>query len=432
MPVKIAGVEPGSPAQRGGIQAGDRLLTINGHPIDDVLDYRFYLTERKLLLSLETDTGPRSVRLKKDEYDDIGLQFDTYLMDKQHACRNKCVFCFIDQLPPGMRESLYFKDDDSRLSFLFGNYITLTNITEREISRIIEMHISPIHISVHTTNPALRCQMMGNRFAGNCLDILRRFADAGIRMECQLVLCPGFNDGGELRRSLSDLEGLMPAMESVACVPVGLTRYREGLTPLRMFTREEAAAVIDLCETVGDRLRAETGNRLVYPADEFYIKAGRPIPAADFYGEFSQLENGVGLCSLLRSEFLDALCEETASPAGSRLVLATGVAAFPLLRELVGAAKQKWPSLQAEVVAVRNRFFGETIDVAGLVTGGDLIEQLKGKSGDRLLFPDAMLRHEGDCFLDDVTLEQAEQALGIPLQPVPAADGYALLQALLQ
>ena len=207
--------------------------------------------------------------------------------------------------------------------------ITLTNITEREISRIIEMHISPIHISVHTTNPALRCQMMGNRFAGNCLDILRRFADAGIRMECQLVLCPGFNDGGELRRSLSDLEGLMPAMESVACVPVGLTRYREGLTPLRMFTREEAAAVIDLCETVGDRLRAETGNRLVYPADEFYIKAGRPIPAADFYGEFSQLENGVGLCSLLRSEFLDALCEETASPAGSRLVLATGVAAFP-------------------------------------------------------------------------------------------------------
>ncbi|MCI8554060.1 MAG: DUF512 domain-containing protein [Clostridiales bacterium] len=432
MPVIISGVEAGSPAQRRGIQPGERLLSINGHPVEDVLDYRFYLTESRLMLSLESDTGTRTIKIRKREYEDIGLQFDTYLMDRQRACRNKCVFCFIDQLPPGMRESLYFKDDDSRLSFLFGNYITLTNLTEREISRIIEMHISPIHISVHTTNPALRCQMMGNRFAGDCLDILHRFAAAGIRMECQLVLCPGYNDGEELRRSLSDLEKLMPAMESVACVPVGLTRYREGLTPLRMFTGEEAAAVIEVCEFFGDRLAADTGNRLVYPADEFYIKAGRPIPAAAFYGEFSQLENGVGLCALLRTEFVEALEQEPVSPAGSRLLIATGVAAAPLLRELVGMARKKWPQLQAEVVPVRNRFFGETIDVAGLVTGGDLISQLRGRFCDRILFPDAMLRHEGDRFLDDITLDEAERELGVPLQPVPASDGQALLQALLQ
>ena len=432
MPVTISGVEEGSLARRHGIQAGETLLSINGHPIADVLDYRFYLTEQKLLLELEGPCGPRTVHLrKKDPYDDIGLQFETYLMDKQHSCRNKCVFCFIDQLPPGMRQSLYFKDDDSRLSFLFGNYITLTNLSEREISRIIEMHISPIHISVHTTNPELRCRMMGNRFAGNCMEILRRFADAGIRMECQLVLCPGLNDGEELRRSLRDLETLMPSMESVACVPVGLTRFREGLSPLRMFTPEEAAAVIDLAEETGDRLLKATGCRLVYPADEFYIKAGRPLPGAEFYGEFSQLENGVGLCSLLRSEFEQALAETEETPDGSRLVLATGTAAAPLLLDLTAQAQKKWPELRVQVAPIRNRFFGETIDVAGLITGGDLIDQLRGCSADYLLIPDVMLRHEQDRFLDDVTPEQVEQELGISLKTVPATDGWELLQALL-
>ena len=432
MPVTISGVEDGSPAQRHGIRDGERLVSINGHLIEDVLDYRFYLTDTRLKLELEGAAGPRTVRLrKKDEYDDIGLQFETYLMDKQHSCRNKCVFCFIDQLPPGMRQSLYFKDDDSRLSFLFGNYITLTNLSEREISRIIEMHISPIHISVHATNPELRCRLMGNRFAGNCMDILRRFAAAGIRMECQLVLCPGLNDGEELRRSLRDLETLMPAMESVACVPVGLTRYREGLAPLRMFTPEEAAAVIDLAEETGSRLLQKSGCRLVYPADEFYIKAGRPIPGAEFYGEFSQLENGVGLCSLLRSDFERALADEEGSPRGSRLLLATGVAAAPLLTELVGQARQKWPELRVQVVPIRNLFFGETIDVAGLVTGGDLIDQLRGIPADCLLIPDVMLRHEQDRFLDDVTPDQVEKALGMPLKAIPATDGWELVQALL-
>lgn len=431
MPVTITGVAAGSPAEKKGIGPGDILLQMNGRDIEDVLDYRFYLTEPRLQLLLREPSGrERTVRMKKDEYEDIGLQFETYLMDKQRACRNKCAFCFIDQLPPGLRDTLYFKDDDSRLSFLFGNYITLTNLSKHEADRIVSMHISPINISVHTTNPALRCRLMGNRFAGDSLTHLRRFAQAGIRINCQLVLCPGLNDGEELDRTMADLAALMPSVESVAAVPVGLTRFREGLTALRPYTAEEAAALIDQIEAFGESLLARTENRLVYPADEFYVKAGRPLPGIAFYGELSQLENGVGLMALLADQFRKALetCGDT--PRGSRLILATGVAAAPFLQGLIDEAAKKWHNLQIDVIPIRNVFFGETIDVAGLVTGGDLIRQLQGRAGERVLIPDVMLRHEGDKFLDDVTPSQVEEALGVPLTVTPV-DGAALLDALL-
>ena len=268
MAVTITRVIPKSAAAKQRVKAGDRLLTINGHDIVDVLDYRFYLMDSSLTLELQTPKGIRTVHIRKSEYDDIGLEFDTYLMDKQQSCRNQCIFCFIDQMPPGMRDSLYFKDDDSRLSFLFGNYITLTNLSDKDVERIIRMHISPVNISVHTTNPDLRCRMMNNRFAGEKLAFLKRFADAGIKMECQLVLCPDWNDGEELERSMHDLAALGPSVESIAVVPVGLTKHREGLTPLRSFTKEEARKVLDVVERFGGQMLAATGNRVVYPADE--------------------------------------------------------------------------------------------------------------------------------------------------------------------
>lgn len=430
MAVTIQAVQPGSPAARKKLRGGMQLCSINGHDIMDVLDYRFYMMEPRLVLEVEENGVRRRVKLRKKEDEELGLEFETYLMDSQHSCRNKCIFCFIDQLPPGMRESLYFKDDDSRLSFLFGNYITLTNLSEHEVQRIIDMHISPMYISVHTTNPELRCRMMGNRFAGECLSALYRFAEAGIRIECQLVLCPGYNDGAELQRTMDDLARLTPSVESVAAVPVGLTRYREGLAPLRSFTSEECGRVIDAMEAMGDRMLQKTGNRLFYASDEFYLKAGRPLPDADFYGDMSQLENGVGMMALLKMEFEQAMEDANCTPAGSRLTLATGEAIAPFMQSLIDEATKKWHNLDVTVIAVRNDFFGGAIDVAGLVTGTDIMKQLKGRVGNRLLIPDVMLRYGGASFLDDVTPEQVEEALGVPLTPV-SGDGPALLEALM-
>ncbi len=434
MAVRISGVEKGSPADKAGLKAGETLVSINGKGIADVLDYRFYMLEQQLELRvLDVNGAPRTAAVRKGEYDDLGLLFDSYLMDKQRSCRNKCIFCFIDQMPPGMRESLYFKDDDARLSFLYGNYITLTNLSEHDIQRTIDMKISPINISVQTTNPALRCQMMNNRFAGEALKVMARFAEAGIAMNAQLVLCPGINDGEELRRSLEDLSKLTPALKTVSCVPVGLTRYREGLFPLRPYTKEEAAAAIDLIDSFGDREEARTGERLFYAADEFYIKAERPIPPAAFYGEFNQLENGVGMLALQKQQFMEALGDFEADGREGRLSIATGVAAAPFLQQLVDETAKKWHNLKCRVYAVRNDFFGENITVAGLVTGRDLIAQLKGRElGNVLLIPDVMLRFHEDVFLDDVTLPEVEEALGAPVRAVPAGDGYALLEAMLE
>ncbi len=429
MAVRIHAVRAGSPAARRGIEAGDFLLKINGHDIRDGLDYRFFTTDDRLQMAFRSGDGKR-LRVIAVEGEDPGLEFETYLIDKQHRCRNQCVFCFIDQMPAGLRDSLYFKDDDSRLSFLFGNYITLTNLSEEEGQRIMDMHFSPVNVSVHTTNPELRCRMMGNRFAGEALQWLTRFAQAGLQLNCQLVLCPGWNDGEELERSLADLEALMPSLSSVAAVPVGITRFREGLTPLRGFTTEEAADVIDRMTAFGERMLREYGRRVVYPSDEFYLIARRPLPDAAFYEDYAQLENGVGTVTLLREEFLEALAARTAGPTARPTVIATGTAAYPYICELVEAAKQRFPALACRVCAVRNDFFGETITVAGLVTGQDLMAQLRGMREERLLIPESMLRFEGDLFLDDVSTAQVEQTLGVRLTATPIS-GHALLEAIM-
>lgn len=433
MAVQIKEVIPSSPAAKARIKAGDILLTINDREIRDVLDYRFDMPESRLRLTVQTAKGRRrTIRIRKQPYEELGLTFDTYLMDKQRSCRNNCVFCFIDQLPEGMRDSLYFKDDDSRLSFLFGNYITLTNLTDHDVDRIIEMHISPVNVSVHTTDPALRCKMMNNRFAGDCLSHLYRFAEAGLDINCQLVLVPGYNDGAQLQKSMEDLAALHPAVRSVAAVPVGLTKHREGLAPLRQFTPEECREVIRQMTEMGERMLQKTGSRVFYPSDEWYIRGGLPLPEDTFYEEYPQLENGVGMVTLLTQQFAEALDScTTEQPDGVRVVIGTGVGAAPQLQQLVDMATAKWPDLQVKVVPIRNDFFGETITVSGLVTGGDLIKQLSGQPMDRLVLPANMLRQEGDLFLDDVSVEDVQTALGVSVVFVPETDAYALLSAMI-
>lgn len=432
MAVIIRSIEKGSLAEKKKIQPKHTLVSINKNEIFDVLDYRFYINSVRLDLSLLDDCGnPYSVKIKKDEYEDIGLEFDTYLMDKHQSCKNKCIFCFIDQLPKGMRQSLYFKDDDSRLSFLFGNYITLTNITDREVSRIIKMHISPINISIHTTNGELRKKMMNNRFADRALNILEQFAAHGIKMNCQIVLCKGINDGEELKRTINDLSKFIPAIESVAIVPVGLTRYRENLYPLEIFQKEDAIEVINLVDSMGDSFKEKYGNRFCYLADEFYIKAGREPREYEYYGEFNQLENGVGLWRSLEDEFCDALEEMDTCNINKTLSIATGELAYPLIRKLCDKAESKFAGLKVNVYPIKNDFFGENINVAGLVVGKDIINQLKGKDlGEKLLLPSVMLKSDEDIFLDDVTLEELEKELNIRIVQ-NNNDGYELLSAII-
>lgn len=414
MSVIISDVIKNSPAYKKGIKGGDILLTINGNEIVDVLDYRFFEHDKKLKLELLRDGKIFIKSISKKEYEEIGLTFETYLMDKQHSCKNKCIFCFIDQMPKGMRESLYFKDDDSRLSFLFGNYITLTNITEHEVERIIKMHISPINISVHTTNPELRVSMMKNKHAGEVLELLDRFNEAGININCQLVLVPEVNDGAELERTLSDLTALSN-VKCIAAVPVGLTGHRAGLPEITPFNKETAVKTLDIIECFAGLCTEKYGDRRVYGADEFYILAERDFPEAEFYGDYLQLENGVGLCSLLRAEVLEALQFTDFSGKAAKCAIATGEAAYPLISGLVKKIAEKY-NIDCSVYMIKNEFFGGKITVSGLVTGGDIIKQLQGKElGDRLLIPSSMLRHENDRFLDDVTVEELEEKLKVKL-----------------
>lgn len=428
MSVTISAVAFGSCAQKAGILPKDILVSINGNDIVDVLDYRFYQNEKRLKLVILRDGKQLKVKIKKDEFEEIGLDFETYLMDKQHRCKNNCIFCFIDQLPKGMRESLYFKDDDSRLSFLFGNYITLTNLTEHEINRIIKMHISPVNISVHTTNPELRVKMMKNRFAGESLKIIDKLSKAGISLNFQLVLCPGYNDGNELRRSLSDLLNYK-SVSSIACVPVGLTKHREGLEPLTPFNKQTAGEVIDIINEFGDRCEKEFGERICYPSDEFYLLAERELPEASYYGDFLQLENGVGLWSLLKDESKKALAEINESKYKS-VSIVTGTLAYPLLREIADMCEQKWHGFKCYVYPIVNNFFGESITVSGLVTGKDIIEQLKGKPlGEKMLIPSSMLRQGEQVFLDDVAVTELEKELNINVEAI-ANDGYELINSL--
>ena len=432
MSVIIKDVEKGSYADKAHIKSGDTLVSLNGNIIMDVLDYRFYQNNEKIITEIINSKGKiKKLKIKKGEFDEIGLQFDTYLMDEKRSCKNKCIFCFIDQLPKGLRDSLYFKDDDSRLSFLFGNYITLTNITEHEIERIIKMHISPINISVHTTNPELRVKMMTNKNAGRVLEVMQRFNNAGIKMNSQLVLCPDYNDGDELRRSLNDLLEL-ENMECIAAVPVGLTKYRDGLAALKSFNKDTAAKVLDIIDEYAQKSLQKYGDRRIYGADEFYLLSGREMPNAAFYGDFLQLENGVGLWSLLKSEVVDALSEINDFSSNHRVSIATGVAAYPLLDEIASMCKNKCTGLVCDVYSIKNEFFGEKITVAGLVTATDIYNQLKDKDlGDTLLIPSSMLRAEGDMFLDSITVDELSQRLNVKIIPIDN-DGYALVDAILK
>lgn len=432
MSVTVKSVLKGSPAHRIGMRDGDTLVALNGNEIMDVLDYRFFENSEKLTVEFINAKGKiKQKKLKKKEYDELGLEFETYLMDKKHSCRNKCIFCFIDQLPKGLRNSLYFKDDDSRLSFLFGNYITLTNITEHEVERIIKMHISPINISVHTTNPDLRVKMMNNKNAGKALDIIYRFDEAGIKLNCQLVLVPDYNDGEELKRSLKDLTSL-ENVECIAAVPVGLTRYREGLTEIKPFDKERAEKTVDILEKYSDYTLEKYGERRVFAADEFYILAGRELPGVDYYEEFLQLENGVGLVPLLLNETEEAIDNSDYKLTKKRkLTIATGEGAYPFIKSIVDKVAKKWDNLECRVIPIKNNFFGGEITVAGLITATDILEQLKDKDlGEELLIPSVMLRDGGDMFLDSVTLEELSEKLNIKITPVDN-DGFMLLDKIL-
>ena len=425
----IKSVDPTSPL-RGKAAIGDTVVSINGNEILDVLDYKFFAYDRDLDVILRRPDGSEyAVRVRKDEGGDLGLDFGSYLMDAPRSCANACVFCFIDQLPRGMRRTMYFKDDDARLSFLLGNYITLTNLSAREVERIIALHVSPINVSVHTMNPELRCRMLRNPRAGESIGVMRRFAKAGIVMNCQIVCCPGLNDGEELTRSMRELEALWPAVHSVSIVPVGLTKFREHLYPLTPFTAEHAAETVDLVEAFSEGCLHRHGSRIFFCGDELYLKAGRPLPDEAFYEEFTQLENGVGMLRLLETEFRSAL-KLADAPDGRDFTIAAGVAAAPLLEKLLLLAREAFPTLCGRVVAVENDFFGRSITVTGLVTGGDLIAQLKGRElGERLLISQNMLRRQEMDFLDDVTLEGASAALGLPIYPVEC-DGFALCDAM--
>ncbi len=430
---KIQSVDPHSPAQRAGVRVGETLTAVNGHPIVDVLDYKFHTYDPRLTLTLrDREGGVRTVRVRKEEGEDLGLNFETYLMDRARSCANNCIFCFVDQMPPGMRQTLYFKDDDARLSFLMGNYITLTNLSEREIQRICDLRISPVNISVHATDPELRTAMLKNRRAGECLAVMERLARAGITMNCQIVACPGINDGPALARTLRELGSLYPAVASVAIVPVGVTKFREGLCKIDPYTPGQAAAVLDQVEAFAAAFLETNGTGLAWCSDEFYLLAGRELPEKAYYEDMNQLENGVGMLRLLLSQAQMALEGEEVEEIPSPFAIATGVSAAPFVEKIVHMARTVCPALSGAVYPIRNRFFGETITVSGLVTGGDLIEQLRGRDlGARLLIPDNMLRAGEQVFLDDVTVEQVEQALGVCVLPVPAESGFDLIDAIL-
>ncbi len=433
MAPKITHIDKGSAAHTYGIRPGDCLVSIDGHIIRDVLDYKFYGYDSRVKLVLERDGAQLELDIEKAEGEDLGLDFETYLMDRQKGCANKCVFCFIDQLPKGMRQSLYFKDDDARLSFLMGNYITLTNLSDADVQRIIQMRLSPLNVSVHTTDPELRKLMLGNLRGGDSLRHLYALAEAGITLKTQIVCCPGLNDGAQLQKTLADLSALYPAVESIAVVPVGITRHREGLYPLTPMDREKALAVVDIVEAQRKANLKQHGCAIVCGADELYLKAGLPMPGPDYYEGYSQLENGVGLMALFEEELRAALLvEEENIPAPSPCAVVCGKAAEAFMQRMVDLIREKCPDLDCPVYGVENDFFGHTVDVTGLVTGGDIARQLAGKvSGRRLLVPAVMLRDGQDVFLDDVTPTQLEQDLGAKLIKTEI-DGGIFLDTILE
>ena len=419
--VKILDVEKKSPAAKKRIKAGDILVSINGNEINDVLDYRFYLTEEKLNIVVLRGEKKKSKKIKKGEYDDIGLIFETPLMDKKHSCKNKCIFCFIDQNPEGMRESIYFKDDDSRLSFIHGNYVTLTNMTDADVERIIKMRMSPINVSVHTTDPKLRVEMMKNPRSGEVLGYLRRFRDAGLTMAGQIVLCRGVNDGEHLLASLTDLSELYPSMSSVAVVPAGLTKHREGLYPLADFTKDEAGAVIDMIDRAGSENLARFGTRIVYAADELYLKAEREIPEEEYYEDYPQLDNGVGMLRLFAAEeklAIDELAELCREESEEKTVtIVTGVAAGATITAMAERLTALFPRTVIKVKIIENNFFGKSVTVSGLLTGKDIYQQLsEDLQTDEVFIPHNCLRYPEEDFLCGMTRAELEEKLGVPVK----------------
>ena len=429
----ITAVDPGSLAEEMELEPGDRLLAIDGNEIEDIFDYRFYTGDTYLeILIRKADGEEWLLEIDKDPEEELGLTFENGLMDEYRSCRNKCVFCFIDQMPPGMRETLYFKDDDSRLSFLQGNYITLTNMSDKDFERIIRFHLAPINISVHATNPELRCKMLNNRFAGDVLTKIEALYEAGIEMNGQIVLCPGLNDGEELDRTIGDLARFIPHMGSLSVVPVGITKYREGLYPLTTFNAEGAAKVIDQIEAWQQKIYAEHGIHFVQASDEFYILAGRPMPEEERYDGYLQLENGVGMVRLLQEETSETLAAMEGDDREVEISLATGRLAAVYMKEVVEKIQKKFPHVTVHIYPIRNDFFGETITVAGLVTGQDLIAQLKGQPlGSRLLIPSVMLRSGEDVFLDDITVGQVENALQVQVDIVKSS-GYDVVNSIIE
>ncbi len=431
--VKITSVERRSRAARAGLREGDMLVSINDNEINDVLDYRFYLAEERINISYLRGKKERKALIKKQQYDDIGLDFETPLMDKKQTCKNGCIFCFIDQNPEGMRESIYFKDDDSRLSFLHGNYITLTNMTDADIARIVKMRFSPINVSVHTTNPELRVKMMKNKRSGEVLKYLNDFKNAGLSICAQIVLCRGINDGEELMRSMRDLAALAPEMKSVAVVPAGLTKYRDKLYPLTDFSPAEAAEVLDMINSFGDELKEKLGTRLIFAADEFYLKAGREIPDAEYYEDYPQIENGVGMLRSFADEFgigTGDVADLVSSLDSHRTVtVVTGVASYPLLSSLAARLESLTDKLTVNVVEVKNHFFGESITVSGLLTGVDIIAALRDLDlGDDVILPANCLRAGEDVFLCGTALDEFREALKTNVR-VCENDGFGFIDA---
>ena len=410
-------VEENSIAEEMGIEPGDFLLEINGNPIEDVFDYHYLLNDTYVEVLIRKQDGEEwLLEIDKDYEEDLGIGFENGLMDQYRSCTNHCIFCFIDQMPPGMRDTLYFKDDDSRLSFLQGNYVTLTNMKKEDLDRVIHYHLSPINVSVHTTNPKLRCTMLHNRFAGDILEKMQRLYDAGIEMNGQIVLCKGINDGEELERTIRDLSAFLPYLVSLSVVPVGLSKYREGLYPLELFGREDAVEVLDRIERWQDRLYRERGTHFVHASDEWYLLAQRPIPQEDTYDGYPQLENGVGMLRLLDTEVRECLDDLEADDRRIRCTAATGMLAADTIRACCDAVREKNPNVEVQVKSIRNDFFGNQITVAGLVTGTDLLAQLQGQDlGEKLLIPCHMLRSGENVFLDDVTVEEIEKQLNIPV-----------------
>ena len=446
---RIDGIEPGSIADELGIRPGDFLLGINGQELGDVFDYHFLINDDRLTVQIKKADGEDwEYEIEKDYYEDLGIVFENGLMDDYRSCTNKCIFCFIDQMPPGMRDTLYFKDDDSRLSFLQGNYITLTNLSEADLDRIIRYKLAPINISVHTTNPDLRVKMLHNRFAGDALKKIERLFEAGIEMNSQIVLCKGVNDGEELERSIRDLSGFLPYMQSLSVVPVGLTKFRKGLDPLEAFEKDDAKKVLDIIHKWQKICYDKYGLHFVHASDELYLLAEEAFPPEECYDGYGQLENGVGMIPLLESEFMECLQEEKEwqskqktsvfslfrkpKPIQIKTVsIATGRLAAPLMRKLSMAFMCLHPDIRIQVFEITNRFFGEQITVSGLLTGQDIRDTLLDEElGDRLLLPCNMLRSGEQVFLDDMTVDTLSQKLNVPIM-ITASDGQSLYDALL-